>query len=82
MGKKDIAAKMYLRNNEVKADEGRKVNMCKAIDDLKRRERREGRREGRQEAILESARKLLNFVSPEIIAQSLELPLETVLGLK
>ncbi len=59
---------------EYKVYEGSEVNMCKAIDDLKKRER--------QEAILESAKKLLNFVSPEIIAQSLELPLETVLRLK
>ncbi len=67
---------------EYEADEGRKVNMCKAIDELKKRERREGRREGRRENCLENARALLDVLDAETIARKLKLPLETVLGLK
>ncbi len=48
--------------------------MCKAIEDLKQRERQAER--------IEAAKVLLNVLSPEIIAQKLKLPLETVLGLK
>ena len=66
--------------------EGGKNNVCKAIKDLMEDSRKEGIEEGREEgkktALIETAKKLLDVLSDEVIAEKTELPLKKVRELR